>query len=239
MATSNHERVGKALDLLNKGLRPFAEREMRAVHGENWLEVARSAIREDRGSPKQKGGGFNCDTQALLTLVWEQWNGVYADSWDVEHGRYRGLRAGNVGSITFEGDSLLVKPEVAARQIAADRAAAEPSATGPTQPYTPAEGEAEGPAVGNGEGVAPISTPKPKARRFHGTVDIDPGRVGRDAGNVAEAVVQHLAGLVGSTVQVTLEVRADIPAGAPDNVVRTVTENCNTLRFRNHGFEEE
>ena len=35
MAASNHERVGKALDLLNNGLRPFAEREMRATHGEN------------------------------------------------------------------------------------------------------------------------------------------------------------------------------------------------------------
>jgi len=77
MATSNHERVGKALDLLNKGLRPFAEREMRAVHGEKWLETALSAIREDRGSPKQKAKDFNWDTQALLTLVWEQWNGVF------------------------------------------------------------------------------------------------------------------------------------------------------------------
>jgi hypothetical protein len=157
----------------------------------------------------------------------------------VEHGRYRGLRAGNVGSITLEGDSVLVKSEIAARQIAADRAAAEPGATGPTQPYTPAEGEAEGPAVGNGEGVAPISAPKPRARRFHGTVDLDPGRIGRDAGNIAEAVVQHLAGLVGSKVQVTVEIHAEIPAGAPGHVVRTVTENCNTLKFRNHGFEEE
>jgi len=35
MAVTNHERVGKALDLLNNGLRPFAEREMHSVHGEN------------------------------------------------------------------------------------------------------------------------------------------------------------------------------------------------------------
>ena len=33
---------------------------------------------------------------------------------------------------------------------------------------------------------------------------------------------------MGSTVTVTLEVEADIPAGAPDNVVRTVTENSRT-----------
>jgi len=29
-----------------------------------------------------------------------------------------------------------------------------------------------------------------------------------------------------------------IPNGAPDNVVRTVTENCRTLKFESSGFEE-
>ena len=28
-------------------------------------------------------------------------------------------------------------------------------------------------------------------------------------------------------------------AGAPDNVVRTVTENCRTLKFENSGFEPD
>jgi hypothetical protein len=31
MALSNHERVGKALDLLKDGLAPFAEREFRSL----------------------------------------------------------------------------------------------------------------------------------------------------------------------------------------------------------------
>jgi hypothetical protein len=34
MAISNHDRVGKALDLLNEGLRPFVEREMQAHYGQ-------------------------------------------------------------------------------------------------------------------------------------------------------------------------------------------------------------
>jgi hypothetical protein len=29
------------------------------------------------------------------------------------------------------------------------------------------------------------------------------------------------------------------PGGAPDHVVRTVTENCRTLKFKTYGFEEE
>jgi hypothetical protein len=76
-------------------------------------------------------------------------------------------------------------------------------------------------------------------KRFHGTVELDPARVGRDASRIADEVIAHLTGLVGSEVRVTLEIDAEIPSGAPDNVVRTVTENSRTLRFGSHGFEEE
>jgi len=40
-------------------------------------------------------------------------------------------------------------------------------------------------------------------------------------------------------VKVTLEIEAEIPAGAPDHVIRTVTENGRTLKFSSQGFEEE
>ena len=63
--------------------------------------------------------------------------------------------------------------------------------------------------------------------------------MGRDAGKIAEEVIAHLSGLVGASVTVTLEVDAEIPDGAPDNVVRTVTENSQTLKFTSHGFEKE
>jgi hypothetical protein len=82
----------------------------------------------------------------------------------------------------------------------------------------------------------PPASSRPK--RFHGSVKLDPTRVGRDAGRVGDEVVAHLAGLVGSDVQVTLEIHAEIPQGAPEKVVRTVTENCQTLKFSEHGFEE-
>jgi hypothetical protein len=56
---------------------------------------------------------------------------------------------------------------------------------------------------------------------------------------VAEEVIAHLAGAVGSEVTVTLEIEARLPDGASDQVVRTVTENARTLRFKSHGFEKE
>ena len=60
------------------------------------------------------------------------------------------------------------------------------------------------------------------------------------ASRIADEVITHLAGLVGSSVRVTLEIEADIPEGASENVVRTVTENSRTLKFSaNSGFETE
>ena len=52
---------------------------------------------------------------------------------------------------------------------------------------------------------------------------------------------EHLPAASGSgtSVKVTLEIEADIPAGAPDDVVRTVVESCRTVRFQSHGFEEQ
>ena len=75
--------------------------------------------------------------------------------------------------------------------------------------------------------------------RFHGTVPLDSTRVGRDASRIADEVISHLAGLVGARVTVTLEISAEVPSGAPDHVVRTVTENSRTLKFTNQGFEKE
>ncbi len=77
------------------------------------------------------------------------------------------------------------------------------------------------------------------AKRFHGSVLLDTTRVGCDAGRIADEVIAHLAGLVGTKVKVTLEIEAEIPTGAPENVVRIVIENSRTLKFVSQGFEEE
>jgi hypothetical protein len=76
-------------------------------------------------------------------------------------------------------------------------------------------------------------------RRFHGSETLDPDRLGRDAGRIAEEIVQHLTTLKDADVRLTLEIDADLPHGAPDNVVRIVTENSRTLKFKSQGFEEE
>jgi hypothetical protein len=53
----------------------------------------------------------------------------------------------------------------------------------------------------------------------------------RGAGKIAEEIVSHLVGLLGSSVRVTLEIEAEIPGGAADNIVRTVTEGLRQSKF--------
>ena len=81
----------------------------------------------------------------------------------------------------------------------------------------------------------PVSS---RPKRFHGSVTLDASRVGRDASRIADEVISHLVGLVGSDVRVTLEIEAKVASGVPEHVVRTVTENSRTLKFNSQGFEE-
>ena len=76
-------------------------------------------------------------------------------------------------------------------------------------------------------------------RRFHGSVSLDPDRLGRDASRIAEEIVQHLSTQKDARVALTLEIEAELPRGVSDTIVRTVTENARTLKFKDQGFEEE
>lgn len=62
---------------------------------------------------------------------------------------------------------------------------------------------------------------------------------GRDAGRIAEEVIAHLAAQPEAEVSVTLEIEAQLPKGASDQVIRTVTENGRTLKFTSQEFEAE
>ena len=102
-------------------------------------------------------------------------------------------------------------------------------------PHGPRLPPGTGPALAT-PSLGPSESARP--RRFHGSVEPDPARVGRDASRDADEVIAHLAGLVGAKMKVTLEVEGEVPGGVPDHVVRTVAENARTLKFTSQGFEE-
>src|SRR5258708_28466919 len=62
--------------------------------------------------------------EGVQSMWWERETFAYADSYDDERNRYLGLKAGQEVQVTLNASSVLVKPEAAAAQIAADTQAA-------------------------------------------------------------------------------------------------------------------
>jgi len=175
--------------------------------------------------------------EGLALLTWPADTFAYAESYDETAQRYRGLRGGrNVEISEANLSGLLVRPDIAQKQLQAESAPPPAIAVG-----NAIGSEAARVAVSDDPTSETFSKPKPapSPRRFHGSVTLDPTRVGRDAGRIADEVIAHLTGLMGARVTVTLEIEAELPNGTPDHVVRTVTENSRTLKFTSHGFESE
>ncbi len=170
----------------------------------------------------------------LGLLVWTKDSFAYADSFDEAAGRYRGLRCGQLVNVTKDNmTGLLVRPDRAVKQQEED-AVPIPGGDGGISPGSGGTAVTP-PGPGGTEPPGPAVAARPK--RYYGTVVLDSTRVGRDASRVADEVISHLSGLVGARVKVTLEIEAQMPDGASEQVVRTVTENGRTLKFTNHGFE--
>jgi hypothetical protein len=171
-------------------------------------------------------------SDGLALSSWEKETFAYADAKDEATGNYLGLRSCERIMITPDSHGLLVKPEIAKAQMTADSkpeteqpagGAETPKPTGTLAEQTP-------------EGKKPEAA---KLKRYHGTVVLDSTRVGRDAGRIAEEILSQLEPLDGAEVTVTLEIEAHIPDGAPEHVVRAVTENSRELKFKAYGFEKE
>ncbi|MCL4821144.1 MAG: DUF499 domain-containing protein [Vicinamibacteria bacterium] len=171
--------------------------------------------------------------KGLGLLTWNPETFAFADAWDEESASYKGLRAGEQVRLSADTGGVLVKPPVAARQIERTR----PGTGGVVVDRPPIE-EGEADPDRHKEKAPPVDA-RPQLKRFHGSVELDPERLGRDAGKIAEEIVQHLTTQKGARVKLTLEIEAAIPAGASDTLVRTVTENARTLKFKTQGFEEE
>jgi len=173
----------------------------------------------------------------VASTTWASDGCGFADAYDEGAERYRGLKGGvQVNVIDADSPGLVVKPDVAEAQIEKDRAekAGAPTADASDKP---APG---GTAAPGGTEPGPATPPAQKRpTRFHGSVQLDPQRVARDATTVQQEIVQHLVGLVGSDVRVTLEIEASVPAGVPEHVVRTVSENARVLKFGFQEFQEE
>jgi hypothetical protein len=75
MAITNHERVGKGLELLKGGLGPFVEREFKSTYKDRAAIEAARFMGETRLNTQR--GVADWDAAALLKLMWESWNDIF------------------------------------------------------------------------------------------------------------------------------------------------------------------
>jgi len=67
--------------------------------------------------------------------------------------------------------------------------------------------------------------------RFRGTVMLSPDRPARDMHQVVEAIIEQLTIIPGSSVELKLEIDAELPSGIDKGKSRTLLENASTLGF--------
>lgn len=188
------------------------------------------------------------DQQVILDAIqsglelpsWHQDTFAYADSFDEEKNRFRGLSGGKRLHVQHADSGILVKPDVAFTQIRDEEqsVAPVPAPTGTEGANSSSQGVSSTSIGGDGKATEP-KPGKMLPTRYYGSVVLDPLRVATQAGKVSEEVITHLASILGANVKVSLEIEANLPDGASDQLVRIVMENSRVLKFETFGFEGE
>jgi predicted AAA+ superfamily ATPase len=155
----------------------------------------------------------------------------YAESFDAENGRYRGLVINrSVERPVADGSSVLVMPNVALAQERFERQARE-EVDEPGGGSVPDDG---------GDGRPTPERPQPLpgfANHFFGRLEVqNPARLAAVAGSIATELIPHLAAGRGSSVRVTIEIEAD-GTTFDEDTQRVVRENANTLGLDPAEFE--
>ena len=147
---------------------------------------------------------------------------------------------------------LLVKVDVAQKQIEAEKtpdisgdpiSGGDNSSGGQRGTYVPGgyySGASTFAPNGGNSGVASPSTPsvEPNNKHFYMSVKLDNTRVNRDINNYVQEIIQHLMSVDGANVELKLEVDVEAPNGIPSTTVRTVSENCRTLKVTDFEFDD-
>jgi hypothetical protein len=169
-------------------------------------------------------------------MLKEQDGIAYADSYDPDTGRYRGLTLG-ASTITVSMGGLIVQPATALAQIEAE--SSDPA--GDTPPNAGGAATPDGIPVpaGAGAGVlkeAPTPGTTVKATRFHGTRPLDPTRAVRDISLISEEILA-LFTTSGLPVSVTVDIESSALERLTDDQITALKENLNTLGFTDWNVE--
>ena len=78
----------------------------------------------------------------------------------------------------------------------------------------------------------------PSNKHFFMSAEVDPVRVNKVISTYVDEIIRHLMQVNGAAVELKLDVDVIAPDGIPASTVRTVSENCKTLKITDFGFEE-
>lgn len=175
---------------------------------------------------------IECIQKGVNQPVWAEFF-AYADGYDEKAKRFVNLQVGKPIDVDINGPALLVKPLAARRQIDLESG----GDGNVVKPLSLNDWKREQ-GTGSGAGQTSIIRKSGNPSRFFGSASVSPDRLGSEARKLAEEVVAHLAALVDSNVEITIEIKAVVPKGVPETTVRTVTENCKALKVSG-GFEDD
>lgn len=159
-------------------------------------------------------------------------------------GRYVGLKL-NESVMTINNSDLLVKPIIAMKQIMAEQKA---EIVGRND-LSIANNGADVVKTGNETdehtcqsrvgGTDTVTISRPQNKRFFMSAKLDNTRVIKNVNEYLTEIIKHLLAVDGADVELSLEVSVNAPKGIPAATVRTVMENCRTLKIKDCGFEDD
>ena len=76
-----------------------------------------------------------------------------------------------------------------------------------------------------------------KAKSFYGSVEVNPATAKMRLVQLAEEIISNLASDPQAELKITVEINADFPNGATDQIKRAVSENAKSLGFKTSTWE--
>ena len=133
---------------------------------------------------------------------------------------FTGVVFGEERPVYVNDEGRVLSPEVAREALLKE-----------TPDVDPGDGKVDPPVI-----VPPEDVPS-LISRFHGTIDLDPVKAPLQFQQLVEEVIQHFSGDSHTTLSISVDLSANRPDGFDEAVQRTVSENCQQLKFRDWGFE--
>jgi uncharacterized protein len=128
-------------------------------------------------------------------------------------------------SVQFDDTLLLIKPETAKRYEESQSKPGEPIGGGAEPPHP-------GPSPG-GSGAAVAA----KVRSFHGMAEVASATAKMRLVQLADEIITVLSSDPNAAVKITVDIAAEFPDGATDQVKRAVSENARSLGLKSADWE--